>query len=340
MLDLPLHPPPVGVVHLELMSDRSHLLGAGIPLLLLPSDRSSREAEGLLLAASPGRGGGLGSSIGPSAPPLPPPPRSHHDGDLRSGSGAEALGIGGHGVTASGGGGIGVGGHPHSPSSAITSPLSRFLMDLTCWLEAAFVAAARSGSGSGHLTLDLDMDLCSSLLRHCMEMGLPGCTEAVLDSALILGLRSEELPLDATQGSAGGINFVPEGGGGLGRGGGPSGSIMGARLADRLLHSSAGCHLPGEARALMSLNSGSTFDSTLTAPSARTAGGLSALHLAMRRGHPAIVEALISWSLCSGVRLNWSLPGPSGLCPLHLAAMLPHGESVIQALLNTPLPSG
>ena len=66
---------------------------------------------------------------------------------------------------------------------------------------------------------------------------------------------------------------------------------------------------------------------------------MSLLHLAMRRGHPAIVKALVSWSLSNGVRLNWSLPGPSGLCPLHLAAMLPHGESVILSLLQSSSPT-
>ena len=88
---------------------------------------------------------------------------------------------------------------------------------------------------------------------------------------------------------------------------------------------------------------------------------MSLLHLAMRRCSPSVIQALLSWALSHSVRLDWSLRGPSGLCPLHLAAILPQvglglgdiyhchcpyisrcshllqaGHTVVEALLRSP----
>ena len=67
---------------------------------------------------------------------------------------------------------------------------------------------------------------------------------------------------------------------------------------------------------------------------------LSLLHLAMCRGDLRVVHPLLAWAELHSVRPNWTVAGPAGLCPLHLAALLPNAEVVVRGMLELPLPYG
>ena len=70
---------------------------------------------------------------------------------------------------------------------------------------------------------------------------------------------------------------------------------------------------------------------------------LSLLHLAMQSGSlPLILSllALINWAELHSVRPDWTVAGPSGICPLHLAALLPNAEAVVRGMLELPRPYG
>ncbi|KAG1664465.1 hypothetical protein FOA52_006311 [Chlamydomonas sp. UWO 241] len=51
--------------------------------------------------------------------------------------------------------------------------------------------------------------------------------------------------------------------------------------------------------------------------------GLSPLHRAARSGSALAAAALVQWSHAHGVMPDWGVPGPCGLTPLHMAALLP-----------------
>ncbi len=67
------------------------------------------------------------------------------------------------------------------------------------------------------------------------------------------------------------------------------------------------------------------------------AGGLNALHLAVRSGSAPAVRLLLDWARSGGARWAVAAGGPRGISAMHLAALLQdHGE--IAALLRGALP--
>ena len=67
---------------------------------------------------------------------------------------------------------------------------------------------------------------------------------------------------------------------------------------------------------------------------------LSLLHMAMQAGHLPLIQSLINWAKLHSVRPDWTVAGPSGICPLHLAALLPNAEAVVRGMLELPRPYG
>ena len=67
---------------------------------------------------------------------------------------------------------------------------------------------------------------------------------------------------------------------------------------------------------------------------------LSVLHMAMLRGDLHVIRSLQAWAGLHSVRPDWTVAGPSGICPLHLAALLPNAEVVVQSMLELPRPYG
>ena len=67
---------------------------------------------------------------------------------------------------------------------------------------------------------------------------------------------------------------------------------------------------------------------------------LSLLHLAMLGGSLPLVRSLLTWAELHLVRPDWTVAGPSGICPLHLAALLPNAEAVVRGMLELPRPYG
>lgn len=66
------------------------------------------------------------------------------------------------------------------------------------------------------------------------------------------------------------------------------------------------------------------------------AGGLTALHLAVRSGSAPTVRLLLDWARAGGARWAVAAGGPRGISAMHLAAVLQdHGE--IAALLRGAL---
>ena len=129
---------------------------------------------------------------------------------------------------------------------------------------------------------------------------------------------------------------------------------MGLRL---LCHSIRHC-LPGCATAIMDILStrlGITPEEllhsvTMLGPSMGLPTGgdsrsidppnLSLLHLAMLRGNLPLIHSLLAWAELHSVRPDWTVAGPSGICPLHLAALLPNAEAVVRGMLELPRPYG
>ena len=67
---------------------------------------------------------------------------------------------------------------------------------------------------------------------------------------------------------------------------------------------------------------------------------MTPLHLAVRRGSLPVIHSMLAWSELQSVRPDWTVAGPSGICPLHLAALLPNAEAVVQGMLELPRPYG
>ena len=67
---------------------------------------------------------------------------------------------------------------------------------------------------------------------------------------------------------------------------------------------------------------------------------LSLLHLAVQSGSLPLIHSLLSWAELHSVRPDWTVAGPSGICPLHLAALLPNAEAVVRGMLELPRPYG
>ena len=67
---------------------------------------------------------------------------------------------------------------------------------------------------------------------------------------------------------------------------------------------------------------------------------LSVLHMAMLRGDLHVIRSLQAWAGLHSVRPDWTVAGPSGICPLHLAALLPNAEVVVRGMLELPRPYG
>ena len=243
---------PVGLVYLELMHEQTHLLGGqkGVPLMLLPSAAAAEEACGLLLGSS---SAALTASIiaTASAPAAP----------IKT----EAT--------------------CPSPAASTPSSSSSFLLDLGCWLEAAFPTAN---------THDRLLRLGLRLLCHSIGHGLPGCVTAIMDIIITrrLGITPEELLHSAPM-----PECVP-----------PGFPVGGHR----------------------SIGGGRSIDP----PS------LSLLHLVIQRGNLPLIHSLLAWAELHSVRPDWTVAGTSGICPLHLAALLPNAEAVVRGMLEPPRPYG
>ena len=116
---------------------------------------------------------------------------------------------------------------------------------------------------------------------------------------------------------------------------------MGLQL---LCHSIRHC-LPGCATAIMDIIStrlGITSEELLhsvTMPEV-VPPSLSLLHLAVRGGDLPLIHSLLTWAELHSVRPDWTVAVPSGICPLHLAALLPNAETVVRGMLELPRPYG
>ena len=64
------------------------------------------------------------------------------------------------------------------------------------------------------------------------------------------------------------------------------------------------------------------------------------LHLAARKGSLPVLHSLLAWAEAKSVRPDWSAAGPSGICPLHMATLLPNAEEVLRGLMGLPHPHG
>ena len=67
---------------------------------------------------------------------------------------------------------------------------------------------------------------------------------------------------------------------------------------------------------------------------------LPLLHLAVQGGNLPLIHSLLAWAELHSVRPDWTVAGPSGICPLHLAALLPNAEAVVRGMLELPRPYG
>ena len=67
---------------------------------------------------------------------------------------------------------------------------------------------------------------------------------------------------------------------------------------------------------------------------------LTLLHQAMQSGSLPLIHSLLAWAELHSVRPDWTVAGPSGICPLHLAALLPNAEVVVRGMLELPRPYG
>ena len=168
------------------------------------------------------------------------------------------------------------------PSPSSSSSSSSFLLDLGCWLEAAFPPSGLSSSPTATIhsapTLRL-LSLGLRLLCHSIKNCVPGCATAIMD---IISTR---------------LGVTPK----------------------ELLHS-----VP-----MLELVCGS-----IDPPS------LSLLHLAMQSGSLPLIHSSLAWADLHSVRPDWTVAGPSGICPLHLAALLPNAEVVVRGMLELPRPYG
>ena len=100
---------------------------------------------------------------------------------------------------------------------------------------------------------------------------------------------------------------------------------------DRLMHCSSSTHW------LHTLNP-HTYESEF--PWFTPFTSLTPLSAAICTGDMTTIGTLMAWAKTYRVRLNWSLPGPSGLGPLHMAALLPNCSDIMQALFSSPRPVG
>ena len=67
---------------------------------------------------------------------------------------------------------------------------------------------------------------------------------------------------------------------------------------------------------------------------------LPLLHLAVQGGNLPLIHSLLAWAELHSVRPDWTVAGPSGICPLHLAALLPNAVAVVRGMLALPRPYG
>ena len=164
--------------------------------------------------------------------------------------------------------------------------LPSWLLDLACWLGAAASSAstaATTATTASAATFGSDaLDLGSRLLEHALELRLPGCAVAVLDTLVDSFHLSPKSVLE----SCSPMDWAP--------------FLSGQRSQQQRL---------------------------------------SPLHLVMKSGSTALVEGIVTWALRRGARPNWSLSGPCGLSPLHLAALSRGRDDVVSALLlRAPAP--
>ena len=169
-------------------------------------------------------------------------------------------------------------------------PSSSFLLDLGCWVEAAFPSSNRTSvpsnpthPSSATRLLSMGLRLLCHSIGHC----LPGCATAIMDIiSTRLGVTPEELLHSGTM-----LEWAPAG-------------------------LTGGGNVP-------------------VGPSS-----LSLLHMAVWRGDLHLTQALIAWAELHSVRPDWTVTGSSGICPLHLAALLPNAEGMVWGMLELPRPYG
>ena len=128
----------------------------------------------------------------------------------------------------------------------------------------------------------------------------------------------------------------------------PDPRLLGMGL--RLLRHSIRCCLPGYATAIMDIITtrlGISQEQLMhSVPLLEWVCGsidppsLSLLHLAMQTGSLPLIHSLSAWAELHSVRPDWTVAGPSGICPLHLAALLPNAEAVVRGMLELPRPYG
>ena len=186
--------------------------------------------------------------------------------------------------------------------AAAPPPLSSsFLLDLGCWLEAACPTAYHAAPLTSSTAI---------------------LTAVPTPASRLLGITARPAPASRLLG--------------MGR---------------RLLHHSIRHCLPGCATAIMDIITtrlGITPKELLYSVPVleRVCGSidphssLSLLHLAMQSGSLPLIHSLSAWADLHSVRPDWMVAGPLGICPLHLAALLPNAEAVVRGMLELPRPYG
>lgn len=62
--------------------------------------------------------------------------------------------------------------------------------------------------------------------------------------------------------------------------------------------------------------------------------GLSLIHRAVQSGNPTVLKVLLEWGREHGHAWQAETPGPGGITPLHLAALLPPDSPIPQMLVQ------
>lgn len=92
---------------------------------------------------------------------------------------------------------------------------------------------------------------------------------------------------------------------------------------------------PDAASAIVALDS---LVSAAATPASAAAGGacLSFLHHAVRSQSVPLVTLILGWAEAEGAEFAADAPGPQGITPLHLAAIIPDGGAMADLLTGKP----
>ncbi|KAG1661653.1 hypothetical protein FOA52_007534 [Chlamydomonas sp. UWO 241] len=176
-----------------------------------------------------------------------------------------------------------------------------FSVSLGHWLEDAFEAGALCSAKPLPLReARARVRAGARLLRYAAHRGMPGC--AVLLGDVLVRVCSAQ----------------------------PA-ALLHAHDPDQWLAGASALPAAGGGRALalqqqQQLQHGDDGDEEMS--------GQTVLHLAVLSGRSDACSALTAWGHSHGVSADWSIAGPGGLTPLHLAALSPAAPMLVPALLR------